>query len=72
MTTAKRNFSIYEEKKRVWVQIPSNKKGGGWFEGWFPKDKVKISNRVYGFGGAVNADIEFPIALAALLTETHY
>lgn len=64
----KRNFTLRqggEKKDKIWVEI-SNKANDDILCAWLPKDQIKITNRTYGFGGRMNADIELPISLVKL------
>jgi hypothetical protein len=63
----KRTFQIRkngEDKFRIWVEIPG--KEDCIYGAWLPKSEIKISNRIYGFGGSRTADIEFPKTLVPL------
>lgn len=61
--TIKRTFALTcggENKTRIHVHIIGK---DGFYQGYLPKDQIKITNRGYGFGGAKWADIELPVEL---------
>lgn len=66
--TIKRTFQLRgggEKNGLIWVEIMA-KDGSGPLGAWLPKDKIKVSNRQYGWGGAMSADIELPVSLVPL------
>jgi len=72
MKTATRTFALRskgETKTALWVEIVL-KDYSDVVGAWLPKDQIKITNRVYGWGGKMSADITFPVSLISLFKPT--
>jgi len=69
METIKRRVQICGEKGGF-IYVALQGKVDGIYEAKLPKNQIKITDRIYGFGGSKTAVIEFPKSLATLFKVT--